>query len=64
MWKQLKLWWRAEGDLAQLQGLDNRLLSDMGLQREGLRDQVHGRIDPGPAPRDCYRHPLRVAPTD
>lgn len=64
MWNQLKYWWRAEGDLAQLQGLDNRLLADMGLQREGLRDQVHGRIDPLPTPRECYRHPLRALRTD
>ena len=43
MWKQLKLWWQAQGDLAQMQGLSDRLLADMGLEREELRQRVLGR---------------------
>lgn len=62
MWKQLQSWWQAEGDLARLQGLGDRLLTDMGLDRDGLRDRVHGRLDAAPEPRDCSRHPLRTAP--
>lgn len=62
MWTQLKFWWRAEGDLVRLQGLGDRLLADMGLERGNLRDLVHGRLDPGPEPRESYRHPLRPAP--
>lgn len=64
MWKQLKHWWQAEGDLAQMQGLSDRLLADMGLDREALRDQVHGRTDPVPTVRESYRHPLRAARTE
>lgn len=59
MWKQLKTWWRAEGDLAALHGLGDRLLEDMGLEREGLRDRVHGRSEPPQHARDCVRQPLR-----
>ncbi len=59
MWKRLKFWWQAEGDLAQLRGLNDRLLADMGLDREGLEGRVHGRADPAPAPHDDVRHPLR-----
>jgi hypothetical protein len=62
MWNKLKFWWRAEGDLARLQGLGDRLLADMGLDRADLRNQVHGRPDPSPEPRDSCRHPLRAAP--
>lgn len=40
MWAQVKKWWAAEGAMVQLQGLDDRLLADMGLEREGLRKRV------------------------
>ncbi len=60
MWSRLKLWWRAEGDLVQLRGLDPRLLADMGLKREDLRDAVHGRQDPAPDGSEVYCHPLRA----
>ncbi len=49
MWNRIKRWWRAEGDLAQLQGVSDRMLEDMGLEREGLRDRVLARTnDAGP----------------
>lgn len=62
MWKRLQAWWRAEGDLAQLQGLGDRLLTDMGLDRDDLRARVHGRTDPAPAPRP-ERHGCRPTPS-
>jgi hypothetical protein len=45
MWKRLRDWWRAEGDLVHLQGLDDRILADMGVERDGLRQRVMGRSD-------------------
>lgn len=53
MWNRLKNWWDAQGDLAKLQGVSNRMLSDMGLQREGLRAQVLGQDRETPAHRLC-----------
>ena len=50
MWSKLKKWWATEGEMVQLRGLDDRLLADMGLEREGLRDRVQGVTQPkGPA---------------
>lgn len=43
MWRALLYWWRAGGDLVQLQGVDDRLLADMGLSRDELPDRVMGR---------------------
>lgn len=62
MWNRLKLWWRAEGDLAQLRGLTDGMLADMGLRRGDLRALVHGRRDPALEPPACDRHPLRALP--
>lgn len=45
MWNRIKRWWEAEGALAGLQGISDRMLADMGLEREGLRDRVLG-IEP------------------
>lgn len=42
MWMKFKKWWATEGEMVQLNGLDDRLLADMGLEREGLRDRVQG----------------------
>jgi hypothetical protein len=42
MWNRIKHWWKAEGELVQLQGVSDRMLTDMGLEREGLRDRVLG----------------------
>jgi hypothetical protein len=49
MWTRITQWWKVQGDLAQLQGVSERMLADMGLEREGLRDRVLARTtDPGP----------------
>lgn len=61
MFERLKTWWRAEGDLAKLAGLNDRMLKDMGLERSELRDLVHGRAAPRQE-RECYRHPLKAVP--
>ena len=45
MWKQLKSWWATEGAIVQLQGQSNRLLADIGIDRETLR----ARLREGPA---------------
>jgi uncharacterized protein YjiS (DUF1127 family) len=45
MWKHLKDWWKTEGAMVQLQGLDDRLLADMGLDRDGLRERVRGEAE-------------------
>jgi hypothetical protein len=42
MWTKFRRWWATEGEMVRLRGLDDRLLADMGLQREGLRDRVQG----------------------
>lgn len=44
MWTHLKRWWATEGAMVQLRGLDNRLLADMGLDRDGLRKRVRGEV--------------------
>lgn len=53
MWNRIKGWWAAEGALVGLQGMSDRMLQDMGLQREELRDQVLGRETEDPAPRQA-----------
>ena len=45
MWNRIKQWWKAEGDWAQLRGLDDLLLADMGLDRDGLRARVMGEAE-------------------
>jgi hypothetical protein len=50
MWNRIKHWWEAQGDLAKLQGVSDRMLADMGLQRDELRDRVLGQ-DPKPSAR-------------
>lgn len=42
MWNRIKTWWAAEGALVGLQGVGDRMLADMGLEREGLRNRVLG----------------------
>jgi len=42
MWTHLKEWWKAEGAMVGLQGQSDRMLADMGLDREGLRKRVRG----------------------
>lgn len=48
MWKRIRQWWQAEGALVTLSGLDDRILADMGLERDGLEDRVLGRSVAGP----------------
>jgi Domain of unknown function (DUF1127) len=43
MWKHLRDWWRAWGDLVHLDRLDDRLLADMGIEREAIQNRVMGR---------------------
>lgn len=43
MLNQIRTWWTATGDLARLQGMDDRMLDDMGVNRDDLRDRVLGR---------------------
>lgn len=59
MFERLKTWWRAEGDLVKVAGLNDRLLKDIGLDRGELRELVHGRSDRPAEEDDCYRHPLK-----
>lgn len=40
MWKRIREWWAAEGALVGLQGLSDRMLADMGLERQTLRERV------------------------
>ncbi|KAF0116003.1 MAG: hypothetical protein FD150_699 [Rhodobacteraceae bacterium] len=42
MWKRIKHWWDAEGALVGLQGVSDRMLEDMGLERADLRRRVLG----------------------
>jgi uncharacterized protein YjiS (DUF1127 family) len=57
MWTRIKRWWAVEGAMVSLQGMSDRQLADMGLQREGLRDRVVGmqpdRKSETPAPGAC-----------
>ena len=53
MWNRIKHWWDAQGDLAKLQCVSNRMLADMGLEREGLRERVLGQEIEAPARRLC-----------
>lgn len=46
MWKRIRNWWQAEGALVGLQGVSDRMLEDMGLDREELRARVMGEAAP------------------
>jgi hypothetical protein len=46
MWKRLQHWWKAEKDYIHLVGLDDRLLADMGVEREDLRPRLMGKAPP------------------
>lgn len=50
MFKRIKAWWAAEGALVQLQGVSDRMLADMGLEREDLRARVKGETTQMTAP--------------
>jgi putative lipase involved disintegration of autophagic bodies len=53
MWNRIRQWWKAEGDWAQLQSNSDRMLADMGLEREGLRERVMGHEVETSAPCGC-----------
>ena len=53
MWNRIKNWWQAEGALVGLQGVSDRMLDDLGLEREGLRERVLGHQTEAPAPDLC-----------
>ncbi len=54
MWRRLKSWCAADLAVQHLYHLDDRLLADMGLQREDLRDRVMGRgQNPGSPEEDA-----------
>ncbi|MGL4236121.1 hypothetical protein [Tabrizicola sp.] len=40
MWKRLSAWLDADLAMQQLTHLDDRLLADMGLERESMRERV------------------------
>lgn len=51
MWNHIRKWWAAEGALVGLQGVSDRMLADMGLERDGLRQRVMGAASPSEARR-------------
>ena len=53
MWNRIKNWWQAEGALVGLQGVSDRMLEDMGLEREELRERVLGHQPEAAAPSVC-----------
>jgi hypothetical protein len=53
MWNRIKHWWLAEGALVGLQGVSDRMLDDMGLERDGLRARVMGDGPKTPPTCDC-----------
>jgi Domain of unknown function (DUF1127) len=57
MWTRITQWWKAEGDLAKLQGVSDRMLADMGLEREGLRDRVLARTTDTGTQTSCACRP-------
>jgi uncharacterized protein YjiS (DUF1127 family) len=42
MLKRLAMWWTTQRDIQTLEGLDDRMLADMGLSREAIRRRVRG----------------------
>ena len=57
MWNLITQWWTAQGELAKLQGVSDRMLEDMGLEREGLRDRVLARTTDIGAQSSCACRP-------
>lgn len=53
MWNRIKHWWAAEGELAKLQVVSDRMLLDMGLDRETLRARVMADGDVTPPTCGC-----------
>lgn len=47
----IKDWWTRQDDLHRLRGIDDRLLADMGLSRDGLGAGTDCRAASLPVPR-------------
>ena len=47
MWERLARWWDLREDVRVLQGLDDRMLEDMGLTRGEIRPRVMARTEDG-----------------
>lgn len=63
MWNRITHWWQAQGELAKLQGVSDRMLADMGLEREDLRDRVLARTaNPEPQSTCACRATTALAP--
>lgn len=60
MWNRITHWWKAQGDLAKLHGVSDRMLADMGLEREDLRDRVLARATDLGTQKPCTCSPTRV----
>jgi uncharacterized protein YjiS (DUF1127 family) len=52
MWKRLQVWLDRDLAVQRLAALDDRLLADMGLERENVRQRVMGRTSLPSAPAD------------
>lgn len=62
MWKSFIAWLDRDVAVQHLASLDDRMLDDIGVQRDGLRARVMGTAAAAPAPdRDDIDHELCVA---
>ena len=53
MWNRIKHWWDAQGELAKLHGISDRMLADLGLERDDLRARVMGEVAKMPQTCAC-----------
>lgn len=58
MWKEIARWWANQATVDLLRGFDDRMLQDMGLTREDIRDRVAGRGGVPQARRPRWRRPV------
>ncbi len=67
MWNRIGNWWARWDALARLRHLDDRLLADIGLQRESLHAQLmQNSVVKGQVPDDevCACCQLRLQPAE
>jgi uncharacterized protein YjiS (DUF1127 family) len=64
MWTGFRLWWRQRQLMRQFSALDDRMLRDMGLERDQLETQVRRMLaDSADCPQTAGQgHPARPAP--